>query len=71
MTGFPLEKKSQSLKVLDTIKSEVFICMCAIRHDLNVRKAGGALKVVFRNTLSQRDEQKCFFFFWFCSSSLS
>lgn len=60
MTGFSLEKKLQGPKVLDAIKSEAFICKCAIRHGFNVRKTGGAFKVGFGNTPSQRDERECF-----------
>lgn len=68
MTGFSLEKKLQGPKVLDAIKSEAFMCKCAIRHGFNVRKTGGAFKVGFGNTPSERDEQECFFL---CPSSLA
>lgn len=68
MTGFSLEKKLQGPKVLDTIKSENFICICVIRHDFNVRKTGGAIKVVFGNMPSQGDEGDCFSL---CPPSLS
>lgn len=57
--GFSSEKKPQGPKVLDTIKSEVFICVCAIRHGFNVRRTGGTLKIVFRNKPSQGDGE-CF-----------
>lgn len=60
MTSFSSEKKPQGLKVLDTIKSEVFICVCAVRHGFNVRKTGGAVKIVFENMPSQGDEGVCF-----------
>lgn len=60
MTGFSSEKKPQGPKVLDTIKSEVFICVCAVRHGFNVRKTGGAIKIVFGNMPSQGDEGECF-----------
>ena len=60
MTGFSLEKKPQGPKVLDTIKSKVFICMCAVRHGFKVRQMGGAVKVVFGNMPSQGDEEECF-----------
>lgn len=61
MTVFFLRKKPpQGPKVLDTIKSEVFICICAIRHGFNVRQMGGAVKVVFGNMPLQGHEEECF-----------
>lgn len=29
---------------MDTIKSDVFICVCAVRHGFHVRKTGDAIK---------------------------
>lgn len=47
MTGFSLEKKLQGPKVLDTIKSEIFICRCVIRCGFSVRKIAGAFIYLF------------------------
>lgn len=60
MTGFSSEKKAPGPKVLDTIKSEVFICVRAVRHGFDVRKTGGAVKIVFGNMPSQGDKGECF-----------
>lgn len=45
-----------------TIKSEVFICMCAIRHCYNAGKTGGAFNIEFLEiSPSQKDEKSAFF----------
>ena len=61
MTGFSLEKKPQGPKVLETVKSEVFICVWAVRHDFNVGEMGSAVKVVFGDMLSHGDEGEWLF----------
>lgn len=61
MTGFSLEKKPRGPKVLETVKSEVFICVWAVRHDFSVRQMGSAVKVVFGNMLSHGDEGELLF----------
>lgn len=57
--AFFLRKERQGPKVLDTIKSKVFIRMCAVRHGFNVRKTGGSVKVVFGRMPSQGDAGEC------------
>lgn len=59
MTGFSLEKKPRDPTVLDTIRSEVFICVCAVRDGFNVRKTGGAVQAVFGFTPSREMKEMC------------
>lgn len=54
------EKKPQGSKVLDTMKSEVFIHACAVRHGFHVRQTVGAVKVTLKRCHSREMQESAF-----------